>query len=159
VPSRCCLVRNAAVRWRFHRASSSERSAIIRTRVSRAITRRNTCLEDEPAYDPNPRLALDVPPNSTSLAELGYGPGQIARCVSSLAIIAPVRVLSSAGCLPPETVGAHGTWLAREKLQQVINDFPDIDGCAEDRLSAVIENVVRAIRHLRKARASAMRRP
>jgi len=54
-------------------------------------------LSDEPRFDPRRHLALTRPERIWTLAELGYGPDEVAQCASPVAVTAPFRILSDEG--------------------------------------------------------------
>ena len=54
-------------------------------------------LEDEPVYDPAWHLAIELPDDIKSLADLGYAADDARDCPTQLAITAPFRILSDAG--------------------------------------------------------------
>lgn len=54
-------------------------------------------LADEPEFDPARHLALEVPAEIVSLADLGYGPEDIVTCPTDLGITSCFRVLSDEG--------------------------------------------------------------
>lgn len=54
-------------------------------------------LDDEPVFNPERHLDLSEPDHVVTLADLGYGPDEIAGKATAIAISAPFRVLSDAG--------------------------------------------------------------
>lgn len=54
-------------------------------------------MQDEPAYDARLHLRLEPPARVWTLADLGYGAGEIGRCASKVAITSPFRLLSAEG--------------------------------------------------------------
>ena len=54
-------------------------------------------LESEPQFDPARHLALEMPVQTVTLADLGYGRDAIAECPTTLAITSCFRVLSDEG--------------------------------------------------------------
>ena len=54
-------------------------------------------LEDEPAFDPAIHLQLEMPAESLTLSDLGYGPDDISNKATAFAVSAPFRVLSDEG--------------------------------------------------------------
>jgi hypothetical protein len=54
-------------------------------------------LDDEPVFDPDRHLQLEEPESILSLADLGYGPDDIAGKATTVAASSPFRVLSDEG--------------------------------------------------------------
>lgn len=62
-------------------------------------------LDDEPAFDPDLHLQLEQPDEIISLADLGYGPDDIAGKATTMAVSSPFRVLSDEGAAVMLDVG------------------------------------------------------
>ena len=54
-------------------------------------------LEDEPTYDPNIHLELELPKKSLSLHDLGYTKDDIAECPTNFGVSGAARILSDEG--------------------------------------------------------------
>jgi hypothetical protein len=61
-------------------------------------------LSKEPVFEAGKHLALEMPSQSLSLADLGYAPEEIKRCASSFAYSNAFRILSSEGVAAMEAV-------------------------------------------------------
>ncbi len=77
-------------------------------------------VDDEPPFDPERHLALEMPESTARLEEFGYDRATVGQCPTDLAITAPFSILSDAGVKALFEVGA-----AFKKIGTLTENHPD----------------------------------
>ena len=77
-------------------------------------------VDDEPDFNPDIHLALEMPESTTSLEAFGYDRATIDQCPTDLAMSAPFSILSEAGVKALFDTGA-----AFKKIRKLTENHPD----------------------------------
>ena len=80
-------------------------------------------LTDEPTFDPERHLALEVPARITSLTDLGYAVSEVSNKATAIAASTPFRILSDEGVAVMQAVALRlqvFTRAAGERIERTV---------------------------------------